>query len=204
MSDNNNKPNSNNVSRHTWIEDDGNKGSYDVLFERKTYSQIPDATKLVEKQRTPYKGFITDEELENSKIIDLESRKTTLVDKDDISQTRIYTPFAEEEPEPPKVKAMPKPKARTVWISDSRKFKRLIAVLAVFVLLLLFELSFAVMKYSLTKLPAKTEAARTQTAELQAENDKLAEEAAGYGDYNQMMELKDSWERLKEKLGKSE
>lgn len=204
MDENNNKQ-ENKTSRHTWIGE-GNETEQAVRPERRTYSQVPFETKVVERQKKKYTGFITDEELNNPEIFKMDDRKTILVSKDDIEKTLIYPPFSQAK-EAPEAEAEPQPAKRKAWsvtIEDDRKFKRLIAVVAVFLVLLLFEISFVAMKVGASKMPAKTEATKAQTLELQEENKKLTEEADSYGEYDQLRELKESWERLKSKLDKSE
>ena len=91
-----------------------------------------------------------------------------------------------------------------IKITDEKKIRRIIALLAVFAMLLLFEISYVAMTAYTAKLPAKTEAVKGQTAELQEENKKIDEESAEYGDYEQLTEQNDSWLRLKTKLEGSE
>lgn len=205
--DKNKKPEQNNTSRHTWIGDEEEVRQQAAMAERKTYTLSPQATRIVQKQKKKYSGFITDEELQNSDIIRIEDRKTTLVNKEDISQTRIYDPF--EKPEETNVgeeeKSSPaKSKYITITVSDNAKFKRLAALLAVFLILVAFEISYFVLKSSTEKLPAQTEAAKTQTVELQEQNEQLSTQSEQYSSEEEMKELKESWERLKEKIGSTE
>lgn len=210
MDENNkNNPKENNASRHTWIGDEEELRQQEAMAERKTYTLSPQATRIVERQRKKRTGFITDEELANSEIIRIEDRKTTLVNKDDISQTRIYDPFEKDgktsgkaENEKPAKPA--KPKNLIITIPDKRRARLLIAALAAVVLILVFEISFFAMRSSVAELPEKTKAVTTQTAEISEENEKLTEQVAAYGDEKEMKELKESWERQKEKLGASE
>lgn len=202
------------ASRHTWIGEEERLTSTDrmvwtdesdVNAARVSESDPVDdiniaKTRIVERQKKPYSGFITDEELKNSDIFTLDDKKTRIISKEDILKTQVYPPFNMPEEEETESEEPEKPKARTLVIADKSKFKRLVAVLAVFALLILFELSFVWMKYAAGAMPAKTESIRTETAELQEENKKLEEESAEYGEIDQVRELKESWERLKEKL----
>ncbi|MBQ3291840.1 MAG: hypothetical protein IJH43_05655 [Mogibacterium sp.] len=205
--DKNKNPEQNKTSRHTWIGDEEEVRKQEAMTERRTYTLSPQATRIVQKQKKKYSGFITDEELENSDIIKIEDRKTTLVNKEDISQTRIYDPFekqgTEGEPED-KGKAQPKSRYITITVSDSAKFKRIIALLAVFLILIAFEVSYFVLKSYTGKIPAETQTAKTQTEQIVAENEQLTEQIGQFNSKDEMKELKESWERLKQKIGNTE
>ena len=213
-----------NTGRHTWIGEEPAKETETVSLDkmvwndesekphsdRNTSGNIYGATRVVEKQKRPYSGFITDEELRDSEIIRIDERKR-LDDPQDLGQTRIYQGFVgtengpeKETEEPAPVKRKRKIKARTINISDKKVVKRLIAIAAVFLILVAFEISFVAMKYSLRSLPGKTATLKAQTAELTEENKKIEEEISGYAGISQIEELKSSWESLKEKLEKSE
>lgn len=206
----NTKPQENKTTRHTWIGDEEEIRQQEEMSKRRTYTLSPQATRIVTRQKKKYSGFITDEELQNSEIIKIEDRKTQLVSKEDISQTRIYDPFGKSDetadgsseagPKKPVIKL---PKTLTIKMTDGRR-KGLIAVLVLVLLLVAFEASFFAMKSAASGLPEKTAAAKTQTEELKSENDKLKEQSELYGDAEQMKELKESWERQKEKMENSE
>ena len=56
------------------------------------------------------------------------------------------------------------------------------------------------MKSCAAKLPGETEDIRKQTAGLQDDNKKLQKKAEELGDYDQVKELRDSWQRLIERI----
>ena len=56
------------------------------------------------------------------------------------------------------------------------------------------------MKSGASKMPAKTEQIKEQTTELQARNEELQQTADALGDPEQAKELRDSWQRLVERL----
>ena len=158
-------------------------------------------TKLVDRQKRKYKGFINDEqiaEIRNTQIFYRPDDYPSAVDPL-ISEERA----AAEEKAAAEAKAKEekkKPKVKTIRITDSSKFKRLFAVLAVAVLLAVFVISFFVMKSQTASLPEQTEALNQQTAELKEENAGLKESAEKIGDYDTLKELGESWERLKSKI----
>ena len=198
------------TARHTWIGDpeESQALSRDTGTVRPVQTDentiLLQRTRVVEKPKKPYSGFITDEELKDSDIIRLEDRRTSMIDEKDISQTRIYKPFVDEQDEKPVVAAPRGPKTRTFVLSDDGKARRLIALLALFLLLVLFEASYFVMMKATDKIPAQTKEVNTQTVELQEENSKLASEVEGYGDKDQITEMKESWERPRDKIAPSE
>lgn len=199
------------------------------------------ATRLAEKQKKPYSGFITDDELRNSMIIDPEEiRKTGAYDSAGLKETRIYqglgsgldsgrnetltgadgsagsiksgnglkglkgksddTSARESAGDSKMPERIRRGRKVSFRIADSNKFRRLIAILVIFALILAFDISFLLMKSGIKTLPARTEKAKAEAAELQAENKRIAEESAQYGNYDDVKDLKESWERLKEKI----
>lgn len=159
-------------------------------------------TRLVDKQKRAYKGFINDEQIE-------ESRKTQIFYRPDdypsavdplISEQRAAEEKASAEAEAKAKAAKKMPKVRTVRITDQSKFKRLFAVLAVAVLLAIFVISYFVMQSQTAALPDKTAEVIKQTEELKTENAALKESADKLGDYDTLKELGESWERLKNKI----
>ena len=175
------------TDRHTWIED------------RDQHEQIG-KTRLVEKQRKPYSGFITDEQIEEGKeAIRIDDRRTRIAEiSPELRQTRVYSGFGTELGDTPA--EQPAVRKSKVYVLDDSKRKRLLAIVAVFILLVVFELSFVMMKISAGRLPEKTAAAKAETAQLQIENNKLKEEAAEIGEYDQVKDNKESWERLRNRL----
>ena len=56
------------------------------------------------------------------------------------------------------------------------------------------------MQYKTPSLPDKTEELKDQTAAMLEENEALKTESENLGNYEEIKELRDSWERLKEQL----
>lgn len=200
---------------HTWI---GDKDEIRPDFSerpvtRMTFSNTEGrGTKLVQREKKPYRGFITDEEVKYAEAaaeVDRRSRAEERAAREEMHRTKVYTGFGsgmQSDSEPAAETAGPKKRRRSfnITIADRKKFKRLVALFAVFILLVLFELSFVLMKAEIKALPGKTENVRKQTQEVQDKNAQLQREADLIGDYDQIKELRDSWQRLKEKLGESE
>ena len=198
MEEKNRKDRENNISRHTWIGDEEETKRQAEITERKTYTLTPEATRIVDKQRKKRTGFITDEELRNSDIIRIEDRRTTLVNKEDILRRGSDT--VREEVKAPE----PKPSYITVKAPEGGRRKAFFAVLVLIAALLIFEISFFVMRSNADSLPARTDAAIEETSKLEKENKKLEQKTEKLGDEEQIKELKESWERLREKLGNTE
>ena len=219
----NEKNNRNTVSKHTWIGeenkiDDPDKMEWSEDAPRRetpigdgiggvnTVTTDVFKTRVVEKQKKPYSGFITEEELKNNEIFPQDSRRELKLDREELMQTRVYSGFPgitnEPEPEPEKTSSLRT--VRTIRISDKTKFRRLIAAGVVLLLLIIFEISYVCINNSIKDYPEKTEAVKAQTEEIQKENSAFKEQTQSYGDYDQMKENKESWERLKEKTGQSE
>ena len=108
------------------------------------------STRVVEKQRKEYKGFITDDEIKSAEAQAEADRKAREAEKaareTSMSQTRIYTGFGsgmedtQEEKKKPARKFKPVKKTYVFSIADDRKFRRLRILAAVFVLILAFEI----------------------------------------------------------------
>lgn len=203
------------TGRHTWIGDKDEivPGSVDMQANRKTtfFSEINDRqTRIVEKQRKEYRGFITDEEVRDAETqaerdrITRERERAERAARQEMSQTRIYTGLGsgldDEKPVPEKRKPSWTKRTFTVNVSDSRKFRRLIAVAVVLVLILAFEIGFAAMKMSIRNLPGKTEEVKKETAQLLEKNEELQQKSDALGEIEQIKELRDSWQRLNERL----
>ena len=180
---------------------------------RKTtfFSEINDRqTRIVEKQRKEYRGFITDEEVRDAETqaerdrITRERERAERAARQEMSQTRIYTGLGsgldDEKPVPEKRKPSWTKRTFTVNVSDSRKFRRLIAVAVLLVLILAFEIGFAAMKMSIRNLPGKTEEDKKETAQLLEKNEELQQKSDALGEIEQIKELRDSWQRLNERL----
>ena len=205
------------TARHTWIGD-RDEIRPDLAERPVTRMTVPASeiasTRLVEKEKKPYRGFITDEEVEfaeKAAEIDRRARAERIAARETMTQTRVYSGFGSsieaEEEKPQEEQEQPKParvrKKRTfsVSISDSRKFKRLIVLAAAFFILLAFEISFVVMREQISSLPGKTADLKSQTETIQTENEALQKSADELGEYDQIKELRDSWQRIKDRLG---
>lgn len=200
-------------TRHTWIGDADEIRPEQI---NRTVTRMtavwPEndgrSTRLVEKQRKAYKGFITDEEVREAETQAEEGRKARAAERaarEELAQTRIYTGLGsglEGDDTEDKRSARPPRRKRTYTIAvpSGGRLKALIAIAAVLVLLLAFEIGFVFMKSSAAKLPVETEDIRKQTAGLQDDNKKLQEKAEELGDYDQVKELRDSWQRLIERI----
>ena len=214
-----NKENNNTASgkatRHTWIGDPDEIRPQPINRTVTRMTQNLDnfddrGTRVVEKQRKEYKGFITDDELKSAEAqaeADRQAREAEKAAREvSMSQTRIYTGFGSGMEETPEEKKKPARKLRPVKktfvfsIADDRKFRRLKILAAVFVLILAFEICFAVMQYKSANLPGKTAELKSQTEAMLEENKELKSESENLGNYEEIKELRDSWERLKEQL----
>ena len=211
----NNKTASGQATRHTWIGDPDEIRPQPInrTVARMTQTLYPSddrSTRVVEKQRKAYKGFITDDELKSAEAQAEADRKAREAERaareTDMSQTRIYTGFgsgmqdAGEEKKRPVRRFKPVKKTFVFSIADDKKFRRLKILAAVFVLILAFEICFAVMQYKSVDLPEKTAQLKDQTATMLEQNEELKTEAENLGNYDEIKDLRDSWERLKEQL----
>ena len=204
----------NKPSRHTWIGDAEEIKAPDYSEQpipRTTYQDIAERqTKLVVREKKPYRGFITDEEVKNAEAaaeIDRMARAESRAAREGMAQTRIYTGLgsglededkkAEEEEKPVKKR---RKRSFNVRVADSNKFRRLVALAAVFVLLLLFEISYFVMKAETAALPGRTASLRSQVTSAQANNAELKKTADELGDYDDIEALRDSWKTIRDKL----
>lgn len=201
-------------SGHTWI---GDKDEIrpDAAIRPVSRATITDGevrtTKVVERQRRPYTGFITEEELKHAQAvaeIDRMSRAESQAAREKMAQTRVYSGIGsglDGEEETETKAAVKKPRVRrtfTLRIDDAVKIRRLAVMLGIIVLLIAFEISFFVMRASTTSLPGKTEEVRTQTEEVTAENEKIESETETLGDYDEITESRDSWKKIKDQLAK--
>jgi cell division protein FtsL len=71
---------------------------------------------------------------------------------------------------------------------------------AIFVVLLAFEISFAVMKARTATLPGSTSKLRSKTATMQADNTTLQESIDKIGDYDEVKANRDSWKKIRDQL----
>ena len=211
------------VTRHTWIgdKDEVRPDGADRPVTRATFADTDMRgtrmirTKVVERPKKPYRGFITDEEISQAEAaaeIDRRAIAESRAAREGLAQTRIYSGFGEpEETEKAEDKAdrtaeePQKPKARrkktvNIQIADNNKFRRLVVLLAVFVVLLAFEISFAVMKARTATLPGSTAKLRSKTETVQANNTKLQESIDKIGDYDDVKANRDSWQKIRDQL----
>ena len=101
----------------------------------------------------------------------------------------------EEERKPVRVR-----RTYSINLSDGKVRKRLIALAVIFALMLLFDIGYLFLDRSAAGLPGRTESVQKETAEVLAENEELQQTADNLGDYEQLKELRDSWQRLKEQI----
>ena len=209
------------VTRHTWIgdKDEVRPDGADRPVTRATFADTDvrstrmATTRLVEREKRPYRGFITDEEISHAEAVAeidrraiAESRAAREAAMEAMTQTRVYSNLdvPEEEkavPEEEVQKKKPRKKRSvSINVTDGKKFRRLVLLLAVFVVLLAFEISFAVMKARTATLPGSTAKLRSKTATLQADNTALQESIDEIGDYDEVKANRDSWQRIKDKL----
>ena len=204
------------TARHTWIGD-RDEVRPDLVERPVTRMTVPASeiasTRLVEKEKKPYRGFITDEEVEfaeKAAEIDRRARAERMAASEAMTQTRVYTGFGsridaeeegpQEEQEQPKPAKVRRKRTFNISIADNRKFRRLIVLAAAFFILLAFEISFVVMREQISTLPGKTAELKSQTETLTTENEALQKSADELGDYDQIKELRDSWQRIKDRL----
>jgi cell division protein FtsL len=204
------------VTRHTWIgdKDEVRPDLAARPVTRKTFSDAGDrgtrmvTTRIVEREKKPYRGFITDEEISRAEAaaeIDRRAIAESRAAREALMQTRVYgvIPEQEEEEKPEEKAPEPKPRRKrtvNIQITDNKKFRRLIVLLAVFVVLLAFEISFALMKARTAALPDSTARLRSKTATLQANNTELQESIDKIGDYDEVKANRDSWKKIRDQL----
>ena len=201
------------TSRHTWIGDVDEMGPDEISRTVKRMTQtIPGteirSTRMVEKQRKAYKGFITDEEVKDAEDRAEAERRARAEERNarlDMAQTRIYSGLGsglEDESAEPEEERKPVRVRRTysINLSDGKVRKRLIALAVIFALMLLFDIGYLFLDRSAAGLPGRTESVQKETADVLAENEELQQTADNLGDYEQLKELRDSWQRLKEQI----
>lgn len=172
------------------------------------------ATRLVERERRPYRGFITDEEVKHAEAaaeIDRMSRAEEQAARDRLAQTRIYNGLgsglddSEEKSERPAQEAPAEkaPRVRrsvTIRTDDTGKIRRLIALAVVFALLLVFEISYVAMKARTASLPSDTADVKAQTEKVVSENEEIQSKTESIGDYDEVRENRDSWQKIRDSL----
>lgn len=201
---------------HTWIGD-RDEIRPDATVRPVTRATIADGearpTRLVERQKRPYRGFITDEEVKHAEAaaeIDRMSRAESQAARDRMMQTRVYSGLGsglddeEEKEEKAPETARRTRRHITIRMDDEKKRKRLIALLAVFVMLLAFEISYFVMKAETASFPGKTEQLKAQTEAVTAENENIQGESEKLGDRDEIAANRDSWQKIRDQLAGSE
>ena len=207
----NNRTFSRDTSRHTWI---GDKNEIRPDLERtvtrmtQVIAETDDrSTRLVEKQRKAYRGFITDEEVKSAEDRAETERRKRAEEKAarlEMAETRVYTGFGSGldddtsgKPEPQKKRTR---RVYSINASDRKVRSRLMAVAVILLLMLVFDIGYLFLNHSVKTLPARTEKVQKETAEMVAETEELQQKADALGDYDQLKELRDSWQRLKDQL----
>jgi cell division protein FtsB len=89
---------------------------------------------------------------------------------------------------------------RRIRIGDRKRFRRLLILLAVIVLAIAIEAGYFIMEARVSELPEKIKAVNKQTEDIKADNVKLHKENEKLGDGESKKELKESWERLRDKV----
>ena len=207
----NKKTFSRDTSRHTWI---GDKNEIRPDLERtvtRMTQVLPQtderSTRLVEKQRKAYKGFITDEEVKSAEDRAEAERRARAEERAarlEMAETRVYTGFGsgfEEEPsEPEEKKKVRTVRTYSINTGDKKVRGRLITIAVILALVLAIDVGYLFLDHGVNTLPGKTESVQKETAELLEENEELQKTADNLGDYEQLKELRESWQRLKEQL----
>lgn len=89
---------------------------------------------------------------------------------------------------------------RRIRIGDRKRFRRLLIVMAVIALIIAIEAAFFVMEARVDKLPDEIKSVNKQTEDVKADNEKLQKDNEKLGDSESKKELKESWERLRDKV----
>ncbi len=89
---------------------------------------------------------------------------------------------------------------RKIRIGDRKRFRRLLIILAVIALAIAIEAGYFIMEARVGKLPEEIKAVNKQTEDIKADNAKLQKENDKFGDGESKKELKESWERLRDKV----
>lgn len=199
-------------TRHTWIGDK-DEVRPDAALRPVSRMTLQDSeergTRIVTREKKPYKGFITDDEVKYAEAaaeVDRRSRAEGKAAREALAQTRVYSGIGsglddgEKEPEESKPAQTHPHKSIRVRVTDSRKFKRLIALAVVLVCLLAFEISFFVMKAETASLPGRTEKTKAQTEDTLRENEKIQGSIDEIGDYDRVKDNRDSWLKIRDKL----
>ncbi len=89
---------------------------------------------------------------------------------------------------------------RNVKVGDSAKFSRFLKVIGVFLVIALLEFAWFVFAAHVKGMPSDIEKTQKELELTQKENELLAEELEVLGDHDSTEELRQSWERLRDKV----
>ena len=89
---------------------------------------------------------------------------------------------------------------RNVKVGDSVRFTRFLKIMAVFLIILILEIGYFAFASHVSNMPAETEKAKKELELTKKENAILEDELAVLGDHDSAEELRQSWERLRDKL----
>lgn len=89
---------------------------------------------------------------------------------------------------------------KNVRVGDSAKFSRFLKVIGVFLVIALLEFAWFVFAAHVKGMPSDIEKTKKELELTQKENGLLAEELEVLGDYDSAEELRQSWERLRDKV----
>lgn len=92
---------------------------------------------------------------------------------------------------------------RNVKVGNSVRFARFLKIMGVFLLILLLELGYFAFASHVKGMPAETKKTQKELELTKKENTILEDELAALGDHDSAEELRQSWERLRDKLKKA-
>lgn len=92
---------------------------------------------------------------------------------------------------------------RNVKVGNSARFARFLKIMAVFLIILLLEIAYFGFESHVKVMPAETEKTQKELELTKKENAILEDELASLGDHDSAEELRQSWERLRDKLKKA-
>lgn len=92
---------------------------------------------------------------------------------------------------------------RNVKVGNSVRFTRFLKIMGVFLLILLLEIGYFGFASHVKGMPAETKKTQKELELTKKENAILEDELAALGDHDSAEELRQSWERLRDKLKKA-
>lgn len=92
---------------------------------------------------------------------------------------------------------------RRVKVGDSAKFSRFLKIMGVFLIILLLEIGYFAFANHVKKMPSEIKETQKELELTQKENELLTRELDELGDYDSTEELRQSWERLRDKVKKA-